>query len=159
MKSDSVTVPFSDVPSSQYKPQIPSGEYRIAFKYFETTYRFGNKNNPNAAKVVLHFNISEIGSPYFGVPMERWYTVAKLIGKPGRNGRFKVKGQTCIFLIEYLKCLRIGRPNRLDRIPMTEWARHEYLAKISNVTKNHRQIPLPPELQYSRIESLLGIAE
>ena len=159
MKSDSVIVPFSEVTSSQYKPKIPIGEYRIAFKYFETTYRFGNKNSPNAAKVVLHFNISEIGSPYFGVPMERWYTVAKLIGKPARGGSFKVKGQTCIFLIEYLKCLQIGRPNRLDRIPMTEWARHEYRANISNVTKNSRQVPLPQELQYSRIESLLGIAE
>jgi len=138
---------------SIFRPKIPPGEYRVAFDYFETAYNFGK-----SAKLILHFHVLDFGS-YFETKLNRWYSVA-WIGKPSRNGTFKVRGQTCIFLIEYIRCLpNVRIPGRLDRIPMSEWPNHIYRAKVSNPTRNSRQVLLPAELQYSKIESLLGVAD
>ncbi len=137
-----------------YLPQIPEGEYRVAFDYYETTYRFG-KN----AKLILHFHIADKGE-YFELPVSRWYSVKNIGTEPGRNGNFKVLGQTSILLIEYLNCFpSAGRPARLDRVPMDLWPRHQYLARVTNVRNNHKQQDLPHGLQYSRIESLIGVAK
>jgi len=106
----------------------------------------------------MQFHIVDYG-PYFETELNRFYSVAK-IAKSSRNGTFKVKGQTSIFLIEYLRCLPgVRRPTRLDRIPMSEWSNHIYRAQVVTVTRNSRQVDLPPELQYSKIGSLLGVAD
>lgn len=147
-------VPLTPFESPDYLPLVPSGIYQVAYDGYETGYRFGR-----SPKLVLHFHITDFG-PHFGVRVDRWYSVASIGKKPGRNGNFKPKGQTSIFLIEYFLCNPgIGRPKRLDRIPMGKWGNREYRAKVSNVTKNSNQVKLPPELQYSRIESLLGVVE
>jgi len=140
--------------STDYLPLIPEGEYHVAFDYFETATHFGS-----SPKLVLYFHVVDLGS-YFETPLARWYSVVQVGKKPSRGGSFKIKGQTCIFLIEYLRCLPgIDRPRRFDRIPMTEWSKHVYRAKVKNVTRNSKQIELPLQLQYSKIGSLLGVAD
>ena len=151
---DRVRVAIERHTSLEYLPLIPAGNYQVAFDYFETCYRFGK-----SAKLVLHFHIVDMG-PHFETPIDRWYSVDNIGKKGSRGGNFKVKGQTSIFLIEYLRCLPgATRPARLDRVPMSQWSNHIFRAKVSNVVKNHKQKQLPPELQYSRIESLLGVSE
>lgn len=152
--TDATNVVYIDHKSNDYLPLIPEGEYRVAFDYFKTALYFGS-----SPKLVLCFHVVDMGS-FFETPLARWYPVAQVGRKPSRGGLFKIKGQTSIFLIEYLRCLPgIGRPRRLDRIPMSEWPKHTYLARVKNVTRNSKQVELPPELQYSKIESLLGIAD
>ena len=139
---------------SNITPAIPEGKYRVAFDYHETVLHFGN-----VPKMGVHFHVSEFGQ-YFEKPLTRWYTVERLIGKARKNGAYKPKGQTSILMIEYVRCFsNYPLPNRIDRISMAPWKKHEFLVKVRNVTKNSRQIALPPKLQYSVIDSILGIAE
>lgn len=137
---------------SQYKPLLPPGEYSVAFEFYETVLHFGK-----SAKLGLHFHVIDFGE-HFETPLVRWYSVEKIGKKPGRNGSFKPKGQTSIFLIEYVRCFK-SRPRRMDRVPMSQWSNHAYRVKVANVVRNSRQVVLPAELQYSKIESILGVAE
>ena len=138
----------------ELKKPIPEGNYRVAFDYYETATHFGN-----VPKMGLHFHVSEFGE-YFETPLTRWYTVDRIIGKPRKNGNFQSKKQSCVLLIEYVCCFRnYPIPKRLDRIPMSPWNKHEFRVKVRNVRTNSRQLRIPSELQYSTIDSILGIAE
>ena len=156
MKSipESKVVQLCDNREADYRPLIPGGLYSVAFDSYETSIQFGK-----SPKLALNFHVIDPGQ-YFNTPLSRWYSV-KWVGKrPGRNGTFKPKGQTSIFLIEYLRCFpERGRPRRLDRVPMGDWPRHAYKVKVANVTKNSKQVDLPAALQYSKIETILGVAE
>ena len=136
------------------KPLIPAGTYTVAFDYHETTRHFGN-----VPKMGLYFHVSEFGK-YFQTPLIRWYTVDRIIGKARKNGYYRSKGQTCILMIEYVRCFsNYPLPRRLDRIPMSPWKKHEFLVKVRNVRRNSRQKAIPAQSQYSVIDSILGIAE
>ena len=140
------------LPSGDIRPLIPNGTYNLYFQGYETQYYFGK-----SPKLVMHFQIVDLG-PYFETPLTRWYSVERFVGKPARNGGFKAKGQTSVFLIEYFNCFPFAkRPTRLDRIPMNEWDKHVFKAKVSSVKENSKQTRLPEQIQYSKIECLLGV--
>ena len=136
---------------SDIRPLLPDGQYHVGFDYYETKYYFGK-----SPKVVMHFHIIDQGA-WFGIPLTRWYSVER-IGKPRKGGSFKAKGQTSILLIEYFRCFP-GQPTpkRLDRLPMNEWNKNGYLAKVVSVKENGKQVKLPEQLRYSKIETLLGV--
>ena len=73
---------------NDWLPSIPDGNYQLRFDYYETAIHFGK-----ACKVILHFTVLDFGK-YFETKLSRYYTVERLIGKHGKNGRFKIKGQT-----------------------------------------------------------------
>lgn len=137
---------------NQLRPLIPPGEYLIGFDYFETAYHFGK-----SPKLIMNFHVVDFGH-YFETPLSRWYGVDR-IGKPSRGGTFKAKSQTSILLIEYYRCLRESVVRRLDRVPMSEWSKHVYRAKVGTVSINSQQVALPAQLQYSKIRELLGRAD
>jgi hypothetical protein len=139
--------------ANDFRPLIPPGKYKVAFDFFETVYHFGR-----VPKLILHFHIIDFGE-YFETPLARYYTMAR-IGKPGKGGTFKPVSQTCIFMIEYCRCLSEIRPgSRLDRLPMSEWPKHAYLAEVGSVQSNSHQVALPKQIQYSKIKSLVGVAD
>lgn len=147
--ADVVTLPASPLPSELFKPKIKAGTYRLKFDYFETATMY---NHP---KLVLHFTITDYGDA-FEVPLQRFYNVANLKGKPQRNGRFKVtKGGD--FLLEYLTLFPVNIPSRLDRINMEIFKGKTIVGKVKTVKKNNRQRDLPEVMQYSVIEQLTGI--
>ena len=136
--------------TAEFLPLIPDGIYEVAFDGYETAIQFRD-----APKVILNFHIVSIGQ-YFETKLARYYTVAALKGKPRAKGKFKVKGQTSIFLIEFLNCHPDREiPRRLDQVPMGCWGRTTYQARVASVSHNSSQKKLPKQLQYSKIKELL----
>ena len=133
-------------------PLIPPGLYSVAFDYFETAIQF-----VTSQKVIMHFHIVDYGQS-FNTQLARYHTVRRVIGKPSRGGCFKVS-QTSMFMIEYHRCLRDSVVRRFDRVPMAEWPKHIYKARVATVTKNSQQKSLPSPIQYSKIAELIGIAD
>lgn len=129
---------------------LPPGLYDVAFERYYTWMMFGR-----APKLTLCFKVMTFGE-YFEVPIQRHYNVAKLIGRPGTNGRFKV-GFCSDFLREYAALF--GAPTRLDRIPMTRFENHILIAKVRTVSKGTEQREIPAGLQYSTISELVGIKQ
>jgi hypothetical protein len=121
---------------------VPPGEYELRFDYFETKIMF-----KRAAKLVLWFTVISVG-PH--------YNVTRIIGKPQRNGRFKV-GFRSDFLREYARLFRT--PTRLDRISMSEFTRHIIVGRVRTVTEGHDQKAIPEGLRYSVLQELTGIRQ
>lgn len=93
-----------------------------------------------APKLVLWFTIITLG-PYFDVAkVARFYNVRRLIGRPARNGGFKV-GFHGEFIREYGRLFRV--PSRVDRISMTPFQRHILIGTVRTVERgsNQREIP------------------
>lgn len=129
---------------------VPPGEYHLRFDHYETLVLFGR-----ASKLVLWFTIITPG-PYFDqARLARFYNVKRLIGRPQRNGRFKV-GFNSDFLREYARLF--PTPQRLDRIPMSEFSRHIVIGRARTVTKGSDQTDIPEALRYSVLEELTGLA-
>lgn len=129
---------------------LPPGLYDVAYERYYTWMMFGR-----APKLTLCFKVMTLGE-YFEAPIQRHYNVAKLIGRPGTNGRFKV-GFCSDFLREYASLF--GAPTRLDRIPMTRFENHILIAKVRTVSKGTQQREIPAGLQYSTISELVGIKQ
>jgi len=137
--------------SDNWMPTIPDGNYQLRFDYYETAIHFGK-----ACKVILHFTVVDFGEA-FETKLCRYYTVERLIGKPGRNGRFKIKGQTSCLITEFLNCHPDADiPKRLDRLPMSSWKGKIIIGFVSTVTQNSHQKRLHEIQRYSRIKELLS---
>ena len=136
---------------NDWLPSIPDGNYQLRFDYYETAIHFGK-----ACKVILHFRVLDVGK-FFETKLCRYYTVERLIGKPGRNGRFKIKGQTSCLITEFLNCHPDADiPKRLDRLPMSCWKGKIVMGFVSTVTQNSHQKRLHEIQRYSRIKELLS---
>ena len=126
------------------------GQYDVAFDRYYTWMMFGR-----APKLTLCFRIMTMGE-HFEKPIQRHYNVKKLIGRPATNGRFKV-GFSCGFLREFATLF--GTPSRLDRIPMSNFEKHIFIAKVRTVSKGSGQREIPGGLHYSTIAELTGIRQ
>jgi len=114
---------------------VPPGEYELRFEHHETLVLFGR-----ASKLVLWFTVISMG-PYFdSVRLARFYNVKRIIGRPQRNGRFKV-GFGSDFLREYARLF--PAPHRLDRIPMSEFSRHIVVGRARTVTRGQIRAQFP----------------
>lgn len=126
---------------------VPPGTYDVSFCGFSTFILFGR-----ASKLNVQFKILTTGE-HFEKRISRYYNVARLIGRPGPNGRFKC-GFSSDFLREYAKLFPV--PNRLDRIPMSSYEKHIFIAKVRTVEKGSQQEAIPDSLRYSVISELIG---
>lgn len=131
-------------------PLIKPGEYEVVLVEYRTAMFFGR-----AAKLVLSFKIIEPGEGFEAV-LERYYNLQRIIGKPGKNGDFKV-GKRSDFLRELCTVFPTLNVRRLDRIPMSCFDGVIIKARIDTVTHDTKQAPIPKPLQYSKVSKLLGV--
>jgi len=129
---------------------VPPGVYDVGFCGFSTFILFGR-----ASKLNLQFKILTMGE-HFEQRVSRYYNIARLIGRPGVNGRFKV-GFSSDFLRDYARLFPV--PSRLDRIPMSNFERHIFTARVRTVEKGSQQESIPDGLRYSVISELIGIKD
>ena len=130
-------------------PLIPSGKYDLSFQYYETLKLFGGR----ALKLVLWFRVVTQGE-YFEVILPRYYNVTGIIGKPSKEGNFKV-GWKSSFVREYAALF--GLPRRLDRLSMSKYKNHiiEGHTHVVQQSTTHRSIP--KDVQYSVIDELIRV--
>jgi hypothetical protein len=127
---------------------IPAGEYQLRMNHWETAIYLGR-----AQKVVLHFTVCDMG-PFFGIKLMRYYNVERIIGKPGKHGRFKVRWNHD--LVRDYSAL-FPEPRRLDRIDLDHFASVIVVGRVETVTTTTRQKPLPASAQYSVVRELLRL--
>lgn len=127
-------------------PLVNPGIYRLAYQRHETKSMFRGK----APKLYLHFNIIDNG-PAFGCELCAYYNVRWINGKKWKVG-FKSN-----FLRDYVRLF--GEvPDRLDRIPMTNFKNCIIRGRIKTVERGANQKEIPKPLQYSVIEELIEVS-
>lgn len=131
------------------RPLIPPGDYQLAFVGHHTMIFC------RAPKVALRFRVIDQG-PHFGTELERFYNVRRLVGKQGKNGKFKI-GASSDLLLEFCRCAP-DRVARLDRLPITALKQHIVIGEVHTVDRNRNQVELPEPLRYSVIKALKGVA-
>jgi hypothetical protein len=127
-----------------YKPVLPDGSYEARFIGHETAIVFGGP------KVFLHFQIVQPG-PHMDTCLFRAYRVRRLVGKPGRGGRFVAHPQGDLFRV-IAKLLDVKL--RKDRISLAALRTMLFRVTTRTVTRNHRQQPMPEPVCYSVIDAI-----
>ena len=154
MSSDNIvnlSVIDNNIPTSVYgEPLIPEGKYTLKFCHYETTTKF------STPRIVLHFTVADMGN-YFGAPLKRYYNVASISGKPGKNGGFKPPKRG-YFMVEYFNLFPNMRITRPDRLNMEQFKKVYIRAKVRTVMKQNLQRNIAKPLQYSVVGELLGIS-
>ena len=129
-------------------PLIKPGEYEVQYTHHETHVAFGTP------KVFVHFQIVSVG-PAHGTRLYRAFRVSELIGKPGKNGRFKLKKRNELIL--ELCRLYQSEGLRPDRVSLRPLKNIILKVKVRTVIKDYRQKPLPEVMQYSVIGEFISI--
>ena len=130
------------------RPHIPPGIYQLAYLGHYTMFFI------KAPKVVLRFRVIDQGS-CFGIELERFYNVKRLVGKKGKNGRFKV-GSSSDLVLEFCR-VSTGRITRLDRLPLGTMKSVIIRGIVGTVETNRNQKTLPELMKYSKVKELIGI--
>ncbi len=108
-------VPLDDVLVDRCKwPLLPEGEYLMAYTHHETAVVF------KTPKVFVHLRITEPG-PHLNQRLYAPYRVTELIGRPGKNGRFKLRHRSELYLT--LCWLYEARRLRPDRVSLRDLKR------------------------------------
>lgn len=121
-------------------PIIPAGEYNVTFLRAEKKYLWGHE------KIFLHFQIMDFGE-FQGVELY----MACNAPKKAKKGKLATSNK-------YYQAWVVAagrRPDRYDRMSTKEFRGKVFLAKVRTVTKNSKNLPLPPLLQYSVIDDLI----
>lgn len=127
---------------------IPPGEYQLRFTHWQTAILWGRSH-----KVILHCIVCDLG-PHFGVKLRRFYNVEKIIGRPCKDGRFKV-GWNHDLVREYAQLLPM--PHRLDRLNLERLESLLIVGRVETTTTTARQKRLPDALHYSVVRELLRV--
>lgn len=129
-------------------PLIEPGEYEVQYTHHETHVAFGTP------KVFVHFQIVSLG-PAHGIQLYRACRVSELIGKPGKNGRFKLKKRNELLL----ELCRLYQKEGLrpDRVSLRLLKKIILKVKVRTVTRDYRQKPLPVMMHYSVIGDFISI--
>jgi len=90
------------------------------------------------------------------VRVPRFFNVDRLVGKPGKNGRFSVSS-TRDFPREFLSLFNY-QARRKDRYPMSLFNGVTIEAQVVTV-KKARGIEIPEQLRYSKIQRLIKVVE
>jgi hypothetical protein len=142
-------VPLDDVLLEGRKwPLLREGEYLVVYTHHETAIVF------NTPKVFLHFRINEPG-PYLNERLYGAYRASELMGRPGKNGRFKLKHRSELYLT--MCWLYQARKLRSDRMSLRDLKRLGLRASIRTVTKDYKQRPLPECELYSVVDAIKRI--
>ncbi len=141
-------IPLDDgLVEGAYPPLLPEGEYLATYTHHWTAWVF------NTAKVFVHFKLVEQGEHY-GKQLYRPYRAKELIGKAGKNGRFKLAPRSDL----YLMVCRLYEPQvRPDRISLRCLKDVLLRVSIRTVRKDSKQRPLPACLHYSVVDELVCI--
>lgn len=136
---------------SDFAPLVPPGEYGLKLVEHRTGIFF------KTPRLVLDLQISDFGE-YHGVLLHRYYNVARLIGKPGKNGhcKHKLSGD---FMMEYYRLFPTDPRLRLDRISLQKFYNQLLIGRVRTVGANNRQQKLPDQLMHSVVGELVGVAE
>lgn len=135
--------------AGQELPKVPEGEYNVSYLHHSTGEQFGKK------KAVFYFQIIDYGE-WNGAVLESFYNVDRFTGKPGRNGQF-VPPMRGNFMFDY--SVSFGMPHRRDRIALSKFNGKIFRAKVRTVKRNYDKRKYPKDMQYSTIDSILGIVE
>lgn len=130
------------------KPILPDGKYEASYLGHETAFVFQN------AKVFLRFRIVTPGD-HFGKEVFRAYRATKLVGKPSKNGKFKLRRGSELF-IDVARLLDFkARP---DRISLHSLKHQVWLIKTRTVVADYKQRQLPEWARYSVVGEIIGTA-
>lgn len=129
-------------------PLIPPGEYSVQYRRHETAMVFGTP------KVFVRFQVVEPGK-CLGVELFRPFRAKALIGKPGRNGRFKLGRRSELFL----ELCRVYERRRIrpDRVSLRDLSNMILRVSVRTVDKDYRQRPLPEMAQYSVVGEIIDV--
>jgi len=127
---------------------LKPGEYQLRLTHW-TTYRLFGR----APKLALWFSVLDQG-PDFGSVVARHYNVSRLIGNPGRSGRFKAPA-TGALVRDYARLLAL--PNRFDRFDLQQLKRHVVIGKVDTVKMTATQETLAPATRYSVVRELVRL--
>jgi len=133
---------------AEEQPLIPEGIYTLGYEGYETGYYF------YTPKINARFVILDKGE-YYGTRLHRFYTVEKLTGPSGKNGRFKPGGWSSNFVREWIQLF--GKPKRGDRLSLRRYKVGLFKAKVETVTKDGKRKPLPKDSYYSAISELISL--
>jgi hypothetical protein len=127
-----------------HKPKIPDGDYQARFLWHDTALLF-----VRSPKVVMHFEICE--GPYAQTRLSRYYRVKHLIGKVGRNGRFKLAAGGDLYrTLVRLQDVKT-RPDRISIRPLRSML---FRIGVRTVDRDREGRPLAEGAQYSVIATL-----
>ncbi len=144
-----IQIPLDDVLIDGHTwPLLPEGEYLVAYTHHETALVF------RTPKVFVHFRIVEPG-PYFDTRLFRAYRTAESIGQLGKNGRFKLKPRSELYLT--MCWLYQAQKIRPDRVSLRDLKQLRLRATVRTVNKDYKQRPLPENLHYSVLDEIKGI--
>jgi len=129
------------------KPHIPAGEYVASFSHYETKRIF------KTPKLFLHFEVIGPG-PYCGTKLYCVFRASSLVGKEGKNGRFRVRTRSELFLT---LCRLQPDTFRPDRISLRGFKGALFRVRVRTVEKDYLQRALPEFLRYSVVDSILSI--
>jgi len=135
----------------QKPPLIKPGEYSLGFDHHETARLF------NQPKLILLFTVLSEGD-YRGTKLKRFYNVRSLIGKPGRNGKYRPSGWSSDLIREYAELFG-DVPDRLDRFSLKPYNNVIITGEVKTVSQDSRKRGIPECVQYSVIERLIKAKE
>lgn len=140
-------VPIEDgiVEGAQW-PLVPDGEYVVRFIRHETATVF------KTPKLFIHLEL--VGPTHQGARLYAAYRVKRLIGQPGKSGRFVISSRSEL-LIQLARIY--GRQMRMDRVSLRALRHCLLRVRTRTVTTDYRQRPLPEALRYSVVAELLDI--
>jgi hypothetical protein len=128
-------------------PLIPPGRYQATLIYWETRVYL------TAPKVYLWFRLQEPGE-HLGKEIYRPYSVKELIGKPGRNGKFRLGHRQDMYKT---LCRVLDHVSRPDRISLRELQRKVLLISVRTVVKDYKGRALPRASQYSVVDDVIDV--
>jgi len=127
-----------------YKPIVPDGVYEARSDGHETGMAFGNP------KVFLYFEIVEPGA-HMGTRVFRAFRVRKLVGRPGKSGKFVAHPQGDLFAtLTRLLDVKL----RKDRISLAGLKTMLFRITTRTVTRNYRQQLMPEPTRYSVVSTI-----
>ncbi len=136
----------------QKPPLIKPGEYSLGFDYHETKWMW------NQAKLILLFTVLSDGE-YHGTKLKRFYNVRSLIGKPGKNGKYRPSGWNSDLIREYAHLFGSIPDDRLDRFSLKPFKDVIITGEVKTVSLDSKKRGIPVCVQYSVIERLIKAEE
>lgn len=125
-------------------PLIPPGKYEARYHSHQTFPLYGS-----AGKLRIFFTISDIG-PGFGASIPKFWNVQLTKSGFKAGTRSALLRDLCRLFPEY-------RPTRKDRIPLSWFRNKSSVIRVATVTTDRSQQPIPPQLQYSKVQEILEV--
>ena len=126
---------------------IPEGEYKAVYVSHHTT------NGTFGPKLKITFRIVSQGT-YFESLIDGWYNLKGTGEKVGKRGRI-IASKHSDFVREMLNIFQ--QKTRVDRISPAQLKGYIVVIKVRTVTQNGRQKKLSGVLQYSTVDSMVGL--